>query len=1209
MRIAIDLQGAQTDSRFRGIGRYTLGLVKGLLNIESEHEFFLLIDESRKESAASIRKSLSFTKAKKTFLSWRSVGNTAFIHRDITPARYDSNVIYQKVIELCRPDVLLNTSFFEGYHESYTFPWEKVTKLTHIAGIAYDFIPYENPKEFFVNTEYKNFYYEKLDCFKKFDLLCGISDFTTSRIGVHIPNTSKVSISSDVASHFKEKKIKDDESYAIRNKYNIRDKFVLYSGGGDVRKNITELIEAYGLLKKELQNEYQLVIVCGKQEEAIARLKDYAKKCGIIKNNINILSFIDTEDLICLYNSCSLFCFPSKEEGFGLTPLEAMRCGAPVICANATSLPEVMGYPDALFDPDNPSDLQRLLEKYLINENERQTLIMHGKMQQKKFSWNKTARNCLSAIEKYFSTPKVSLPEKTRQELLWEAIFEIGKLDHTEKQKEAVADALIHTFLSHSEFLPETHFCFPRLVEEAPEKINWQVEGPFDSSYSLALVNREFALAMSKLADTSLFSTEGPGDFEPNKDFLRKHPLINTLWERSKKLSHKNIAVASRNLYPPRVNDMGAAINMLHCYGWEEGGFPRQWVKNFNSSLHCITTLSAYVKKVLYDNGVTSPVFNVGTGTDHWENVISKPYPINAKRYRFIHVSSCFPRKGADTLVEAFCQAFTSKDDVSLIIKTFPNPHNTIKEHILEARKKYQFAPDIQVIEKDLSPEELRGLMEECHTLVAPSRGEGFGLPFAEAFLSGLSVITTNWSGQTDFCNEDTAWLVDFDFAPVQSHFNLSDSVWAEPKVEHLAQVMREVYEAPESVRQKKIEAAKTLLRKDFTWRRVAERNLEAVKSIMSVSDLTLPKIGVVTTWNTKCGIATYSEHLTRNFAEPPLILANKEQSILPDGENVIRCWTMDNDEQLRELEEYIHEIGLDVVVFQFNYGFFNIPTLNKLLLRLIDRGVQCYITLHCTIDPKHDTKRKLEFMVPALKKCTRVMVHSVHDLNRLKNLGVFRNTVIIPHGILWEKKHTNTSEEYTIASYGFLLPHKGLQQLLHAFYLLKQKDSRFKLIMCNALHPAPESQACYQVLKDLVALYHLEDSVEFHTDFLPDKESMSILRRAKTLVFPYQNTNESASGAVRMGLSTGLPVAATPLPIFDDVKEAVHTLPGTSPEDLADGIYLLMNKIHEKSSDFIEQEKLSLKWREDHSYDKISNRLYSLIFAEYRDLIFYNQR
>jgi O-antigen biosynthesis alpha-1,2-mannosyltransferase len=191
--------------------------------------------------------------------------------------------------------------------------------------------------------------------------------------------------------------------------------------------------------------------------------------------------------------------------------------------------------------------------------------------------------------------------------------------------------------------------------------------------------------------------------------------------------------------------------------------------------------MSRHVEKIMIDHGVTCRTGVSWIGVDHWERV--KPdaaFKIETRgRFRFLHVSSCFPRKGAEVMLEAYGRAFSAHDDVTLVIKTFPNPHNKIHDWLAAARAQKANFPDVVVIEDDLTDGQLKALYLQCHALVAPSNAEGFGLPMAEAMLSGLPVITTAWSGQVDFCDEETAWLVDYDFEPAQSHFELFSSVWA----------------------------------------------------------------------------------------------------------------------------------------------------------------------------------------------------------------------------------------------------------------------------------------------------------------------------------------------------------------------------------------------------------------------------------------------
>jgi hypothetical protein len=123
-----------------------------------------------------------------------------------------------------------------------------------------------------------------------------------------------------------------------------------------------------------------------------------------------------------------------------------------------------------------------------------------------------------------------------------------------------------------------------------------------------------------------------------------------------------------------------------------------------------------------------------------------------------------------------------------------------------------------------------------------------------------------------------------------------------------------------------------------------------------------------------------------------------------------------------------------------------------------------------------------------------------------------------------------------------------------------------------------------------------LQTVVFLNTKFLPDDKCLEMLSGVDLIVFPYQNTGESSSAAVRYGLVTGRPVAVTPLPIFDDVKSAVHHLPGMTPQEIAAGIETLMGSV---SSDHGRNTTLNaVRWRDAHRYSKVAGRLHSTLQA-----------
>ena len=142
----------------------------------------------------------------------------------------------------------------------------------------------------------------------------------------------------------------------------------MYTAGIDHRKNIEGLIHGYALLPDEIRRNHHLAIVCAAQAESISAIKQHARKQGG-EDEFLLTGFVSDEDLLVLYNICSGFCFPSFHEGFGLPALEAMQCGAATIGSNASSIPEVIGRTDALFDPHDKIDIARLLHRLLTDAN------------------------------------------------------------------------------------------------------------------------------------------------------------------------------------------------------------------------------------------------------------------------------------------------------------------------------------------------------------------------------------------------------------------------------------------------------------------------------------------------------------------------------------------------------------------------------------------------------------------------------------------------------------------------------------------------------------------------------------------------------------------------------------------------------------------------------------------------------------------------
>jgi glycosyltransferase involved in cell wall biosynthesis len=185
------------------------------------------------------------------------------------------------------------------------------------------------------------------------------------------------------------------EIAAVARRYGATGGFVLATGTLEPRKNLRGLIRAHSALPPDLRETYPLLLVGprGWEDDPILCA---AREAG---NHVLRAGFVPDDDLAALYSGCTVFCYPSLYEGFGLPVLEAMQTGAPVITSNVSSLPEVGGDAAAYVNPYDEADIRRSLERLLCSPEERARLAERGRRQAAGFSWERSARELLAQLE------------------------------------------------------------------------------------------------------------------------------------------------------------------------------------------------------------------------------------------------------------------------------------------------------------------------------------------------------------------------------------------------------------------------------------------------------------------------------------------------------------------------------------------------------------------------------------------------------------------------------------------------------------------------------------------------------------------------------------------------------------------------------------------------------------------------------------------
>lgn len=200
----------------------------------------------------------------------------------------------------------------------------------------------------------------------------------------------------------------EDEMRRVRERYQVRGRFVLYAGNIKPHKNLERLIAAFGLVKQRAGHEDLKLIIIGDEVNRYGSLRRAVEEAGV-RQDVRFFGFVPDRTLASLYRMASAFAFPSLYEGFGLPPLEAMSCGTPVVTSRISSLPEVVGDAAVLVDPYSVRDIAMGLERALDDEALRAELVTRGLARAQRFSWDRSVEATHSAYMKVLGVPVPAL--------------------------------------------------------------------------------------------------------------------------------------------------------------------------------------------------------------------------------------------------------------------------------------------------------------------------------------------------------------------------------------------------------------------------------------------------------------------------------------------------------------------------------------------------------------------------------------------------------------------------------------------------------------------------------------------------------------------------------------------------------------------------------------------------------------------------------
>lgn len=337
------------------------------------------------------------------------------------PARIASEICREAFLARLDPHVVHISSLIEGTREDSVSSVGRLGLDIPTSATFYDAIPFIHRSHYLAEEAASAWYEERVDQLRRVDLLLSISQSSAQEAVEYlkVDEARVLNVGTAADPVFQPRAVSEE----FLSRFGIYRPFVMYTGGIDFRKNIEGMLAGFAALPRGVQSAHQLVIACSCGPEEMAKLMDSARRFGLLGDTVVLTGAIDDLELAALYSAAKVFVFPSLHEGFGLPILEAMQCGTAVLGSNCSSMPEVIGLEEALFDPRGVGAIRDVLNAALTNEELLRRLKANSKSQAAKFSWDNVGQTAITAFEGLHQQrqgrPVVDAGSRPKKRLAW----------------------------------------------------------------------------------------------------------------------------------------------------------------------------------------------------------------------------------------------------------------------------------------------------------------------------------------------------------------------------------------------------------------------------------------------------------------------------------------------------------------------------------------------------------------------------------------------------------------------------------------------------------------------------------------------------------------------------------------------------------------------------------------------------------------------
>ena len=508
---------------------------------------------------------------------------------------------------------------------------------------------------------------------------------------------------------------------------------------------------------------------------------------------------LTAEELRRLYGSVDAFVLASRGEGWGRPYMEAMAAGLPTIGTAASGNIDFMDESNSYLIPAQLVDVPDVAAQEIPPY--------------RGHCWYEPDRESLQTTMR-----KVFVDAERREQVGARGRQCVEQRYDLAAGLQQLQAAVRATEVNHLDVAP---------VEAAPDAISVQLEGELFAGHSFSNINERLAMGLG---------TDGAFDFSIQRQFL--HPPIDGHSPHAHRLEPfvgrqlaKDPEVTIRHAFPPNW-EKPATGKWVHVQPWEFGHLPRAWLGPLQNDVDEIWCPSEYVRRVYVQSGIPEEKLHVipwGFDPEFFSPDVPARLLPTQKGFRFLFVGGTIARKGFDVLLDAYLEEFGPDEDVCLVVKdvgsqSFYRVGND-RERIFTAQQDAT-APEILYRDDQLTRGQLASLYTACDCLVAPYRGEGFGLPILEAMACGLPPIVPRAGASDDFVSDENGYRIASEEIETQHEWELcGPATELQIDVSELRRAMRHVFEQRQQCKARGLAAAKHV-HQHCTW----EQSIDAMK-------------------------------------------------------------------------------------------------------------------------------------------------------------------------------------------------------------------------------------------------------------------------------------------------------------------------------------------------------------------------------------------